>query len=199
MGLVKSASVKPGGTYSVRADLTSSDANERRAAVEHLASRPGSEEELCRQLAQESDRSVRERILLALVGLGTVEAAEGLAELLTDEDPALRNGALESLSAMPDQAELLLDQLNGSADPDVRIFGLLLAADLPRARAQQWIARYLDDEEDANVCAAAAECLAQIGDEDAVAPLERLRKRFEHEPFVEFVCSAALAQLGAHA
>jgi HEAT repeat protein len=163
--------------------------------VHALAAAPGSEALLCRHLPVEPDRSVRETILLALIRLGTADAASGLAGLLASEDAGLRNSALESLTAMPAEAARLLDRLDAASDPDVRIFGVILAAALPFA----WVGGRLTDrlarEPDPNVCAAMAEALAETGDHRAVPALEAMRARFSDEPFLQFVAETVLRRL----
>jgi HEAT repeat protein len=167
----------------------------RRRAAHALAAEPGHETTLCRHLALETNPSVRETILLALIRLGTAEAASELAGLLASEDASLRNSALESLTAMPAEAARLLDRLGGAGDPDVRIFGVILASALPFAWIGGWLADRLLHEDNANVCAALAEALAEAGDHRAVRALEAMPARFPNEPFLRFVAEMALRRL----
>jgi HEAT repeat protein len=178
-----------------RCRLEDPDPAIRRRAVHALAAEPGNEARLCRHLPLESDRSVRETILLSLVRLGTDEAASGLARLLASEEAVLRNGALESLAAMPEAAARLLDQLRAAADHDVRIFAVILAGGLPFAWIGDWLTAMLAEEQDPNVCAALAEALAETGDHRAVRVLEAMRARFPDEPFLQFVAETVIRRL----
>lgn len=184
-----------GAAQSAPASLGDPDPGARRRAVHALAAAPGNEAALCRHLRAEPDVSVRETIHLALARLGTVDAASGLAELLGSEDAGLRNSALESLVAMPEAAAGLLRRLREAPDPDVRIFGAILAAELPFPWVGGWLAAMLAEEPDANVCAALTEALAEVGGREAAPALAALGARFPGEPFLRFAAEAALRRL----
>lgn len=198
MGLVKplARAAEPFGT--LPPDLNAADSSRRRRSAEVLSHQEGTEPELLARLEVEDDPSVREALFLALAHQGTEAAAQGLAVFLGDDRAEMRNGALETLRALPEQAAALLPMLRQSADPDVRIFGLLLAADMAGADAMAWVLDLLQDEADANFCAAAVEVLTEAGDEAALPILDALVDRFADEPFLRFAIELAAGRLRAH-
>ena len=199
MGLVKprARAEEPIGT--LPPDLNAADPSRRRSSAEIFSQQQGTEPELLARLTIEDDASVREALFLALAQQGTEAAAEGLAVFLGDDRAEMRNGALETLRALPERAAALLPMLRQSDDPDVRIFGLLLAADMAEADAVAWVLDLLQDEADANVCAAAVEVLTEIGDETVLPILDVLADRFGNEPFLRFAIEMAAGRLQAHA
>ena len=181
MGLIKAAAPAP--LDAAPPELSSPDPSERRRAA-LLANAPDAVEALAAALAQEDDPAAREAMLVALARIGTPSAIEILARLLGADDPALRNGALASLAGVPATARACLDGLAVSSDPDVRIFGLLLAAELPFEDMPAWVADQLAIQCDANVCAAAIEVLIQIGDAADATAVREAADRFPDEPFL---------------
>jgi len=151
---------------------------------------------LLRVLRGEADRSVRQAAFSALAGIGSREAARAAATLLTEEDPALRNGALEALGAMPDAATVMLEPLGHHADPDVRSFAVLLAAGLHRAEACDWLIALAARENEPNVAAHLAEALGSTGAPGAIAALEAIRARFAGNAYLGFAIDMALRRLG---
>lgn len=177
--------------------LTDPDPVARRRAVQALPAAPDAVGTLVEHLRSEPDNAVRQAAFHALAAMNSAAAAEGAASLLTEPDAALRNGALEALSAMPEQAAALLDTLGQHADPDVRSFAILLAADLPPARAGTWLMALAEREEDPNVCAHLADALGGTGLPDAAAALAAIAARFPDSPFVRFAAETALRRLGS--
>ncbi|WP_285713733.1 HEAT repeat domain-containing protein [Erythrobacter oryzae] len=177
--------------------LTDPDPAIRRRAVQGLAAdAEGAVETLVWLLRSEADRSVRAAAFSALADCGSLEAAQATAGLLTEDDPALRNGALEALSAMPDAATAMLEPLGHHADPDVRSFAVLLAAGLHRAEACDWLIALAAREDEPNVAAHLAEALGSTGAPGAVAGLEAIRARFAGSAYLAFAIDMALRRLG---
>ena len=200
MGLVKASTAPAAEAEPVRQEaprLDHADPRVRRRAVEALADGAGHERLLVAHLQVEEDRYVREGIYLVLARLATAAAAEALSELLSSAEADLRNGALECLAAMPEQSAKLLDRLGGSDDPDVRIFAVMLSGELHADVVGDWLIRFVADEQDANVCSAAAEVMTEAGDPDAIPALEAIRDRFAGQPFIQFVANAAIGRLQA--
>jgi HEAT repeat protein len=179
----------------LRCALDAPDAALRARAAIALAGVPGTEALLAARLVIEEHAGAREAILLALARMRSAAAARCLAELLACADAALRNGVLDSLAAMPEQAAGLIEDLLAHADPDVRICAVLLLADLDHPKVQPWLLRLLTEQDDPNLCAAAAEVLAEVGDATAVPVLRVVADRFAREPFVVFAARMAIARI----
>ncbi|HEY0835948.1 MAG TPA: HEAT repeat domain-containing protein, partial [Azospirillum sp.] len=160
----------------------------------------GAAPDLCGRLARETDASVREAILTALVRIGSAEAVAGLLPYLASEDAALRNGVVETVQQMPPdavapQVEAFLD----NPDSDVRIFTVQLAARVAHPRRIDWLSRVVERDSHVNVCLAALEGLVEIGRPDVLPILERLRARFPDDPVVAFSVDAARRRFQAGA
>lgn len=203
MGLMKATARRdaalPGEADLAPASITDPDPAIRRRAVQALGVAGNAEgdavETLVWLLRSEPDRSVRQAAFSALATNGSLEAAQATASLLADDDPALRNGALEALGAMPDAAAALLEPLGHHADPDVRSFAVLLAAGLHRAEACDWLIARAASEAEPNVAAHLAEALGGTGAPGAAAALEAIRARFAGSAYLGFAVDMALRRL----
>lgn len=197
MGLLKAS----GGNFSPtpgveeRASLDHADPAVRRRAVQALAGDAGAVDTLVAMLPQETDNGVRQAAFLALASAKTAAAAQGLAVLLGAADPALRNGALETLATMPEHARDLLDPLGRHADPDVRIFAVLLAGEIHDGDIAQWLIALAQGEADPNVCSCLAEALGGTGAPGAGEALAAIAARFPGDPFLGFAVDTALQRL----
>lgn len=179
------------------ARLTDPDPARRRQAVQALAGHPEAVETLIELVKNESDNSVRQAAFSVLSALGTSAAAEGAAGLLAEADPVLRNGAHEVLASMPQHAQPLLEPLSRHEDPDVRIFAILIAADMPTGAADDWLIALALRETSPNVCAHLADTLGGSELPGAVDALAAIAARFGDFPFVSFAVQIALRRLGA--
>lgn len=171
------------------------DPQVRRRAIRLLAHQGGAVTTLVGLIRDEQDSRVREAAFLELAAMNCDDAAQGVAELLSDADPARRNGALEALAAMPGPAVALLEPLGLSDDPDVRIFAVLLASELPAEETADWLIALAARDQDANVCSNVAEALGGTGRAEAVPVLEGIAARFPDEPFLAFAVETALQRL----
>ncbi|MFM7348641.1 MAG: HEAT repeat domain-containing protein [Erythrobacter sp.] len=198
MGLVRRSqgAAEPAPPPVPPASLGDPDPSVRRRAVQALGAAPDAAARLASHLREEPDASVRDAAFLALAGLGTRAAAEAAASLLTEPDAALRSGAFEALGAMPAEAAALLAPLGHHADPDVRSFAILLAADLPPATSGAWLIDLASREEDPNVAAHCADALGGTGLAEAAGALRTIAARFADQPFVRFTAETALRRLG---
>jgi HEAT repeat protein len=180
---------------SLAAGLASASTEARWAAARSVAAEPEHIPALAEALAKEHEPRVREAIFTALSRIATPESAGSVIPYIRSDDAELRTGALDSLRAMPAATRAQLAALLLDPDSDVR----LLACDLAREAASTEIVRLLCKliEEDAqpNVCAAAIEVLAEIGNVDAVEALARCAVRFPDDPFLVFAIRAASERL----
>jgi HEAT repeat protein len=183
------------------AQLADADAGVRRWAARDLAAFPQAAARLCARLVDERDDSVRAVLFSSIAQLGSRDAGaavvDGILPLLRSEDAALRNGAIELLSGLPDAVAPRIDVLLRDADSDVRIFTVNLLGNLPHARVPQWLAQVLKTELEPNVIGAAIEVLAEVGGPALAAPLRDARARFADDPFIAFAADLALERIDA--
>ena len=166
--------------------LRSGTPDERWAAARDLSGQPAAVAALSAALSSERDARVREAILTGLARVGTPQSAEAILPLIRSDDASLRTGAIDALRLMPQVLEAHLGALLDDPDSDVRVLACDLTRQLPGAKATQLLAELLDRETEPNVCAAAAEVLAEEGDPDALPALAACAKRFAEVPFLVF-------------
>lgn len=180
----------------LKAALAAPEAGERRRAARELGAFPEAGPLLCAHLAGEPAASVRAVILTTLIRLKSPAVVEGLLPLLRSEDSALRNAAIEALQEMPMEVEPHVADLLADPDSDVRILAVNMLSLLPHPKAPDWLAEVVAREAHINVCAAAVDGLAEIGNERAIAPLQALAARFPEVPFIRFAAAAAIRRIG---
>lgn len=177
--------------------LARGDAEQRRWAARDLAGHPAAAAELGRRLATEADASVREALFVSLGTLASEDAAAALLPLLRSEDPALRNGAIESLAAMPRAVAPRISALLADGDSDVRLFTVNLLGDLRHEQVIPWLLQVLQREPHVNVVAGALEVMAEAGRPEHRAALQAVRQRFPDDPFIGFAVDMALDRMPA--
>jgi hypothetical protein len=86
-------------------------------------------------------------------------------------------------------------------DPDanVRILAFGLVRDMPGEVAVSVCCGLLDSEPEPNVCGAAIEVLAEVGESSALPVLERCAKRFSDTPFLAFSIQMAIDHVRSQA
>jgi HEAT repeat protein len=176
--------------------LRSDEAAQRRQAARELARFPEGAPILCDHLEREPAVSVRSVIMTALIQSRARAAAEGLIRYLRSENTALRNEAIEALQEMPDEIAPHMEALLSDPDSDVRIFAVNILSVLRNARAPEWLHKVILDDGHVNVCAAAVDCLAEVGTPASIQALKKLRLRFGDQPFMTFAIDAALKRIG---
>jgi HEAT repeat protein len=181
----------------LRAQLSDADASVRRWAARDLALHPQAAPLLCARLFEETDPSVRAVLFSSCSQLGGDAVVDGMMRLLRCEDAALRNGAIEVLSGLPEAVAPHITGLLHDSDSDVRIFTLNLMSNLPHPMVPQWLGQVLQFEQEPNVIGAALEVLAEVGTPDLAAPLRTARQRFADDPYITFAADVALERIGA--
>jgi len=185
-----------GEPHTLLAELYAAEPARRRTAARHLATYPHAASALCARLAVEPAASVRSVIFTVLIGLCSEDAVRGLLPCLRSEDAALRNAAIEALRHMPDVLEPHIRSLLEDNDSDVRIFAVNVLGALAHAQAPRWLEAVVRCDPHVNVCAAAVEGLAELGEQASRSVLGELPGRFPEEPFIAFAVKAALARIG---
>lgn len=179
------------------AQLRSAQAEDRRWAARDLAEHASAATALGEALLSERDARVREALFISLTALASDKAVAGLLPLLRSEDAALRNGAIEALSSMPQAVAPRISALLHDSDPDVRIFTVNLLGDLRHAQVLPWLLLVLAQDTEVNVVAAALEVLAEVGQPQHVPALVAVRQRFADDPFIGFSVEMATQRMEA--
>jgi HEAT repeat protein len=152
---------------------------------------------LAAALRKEDDSRVREAIFTALARIGTRESVDELVSVLRSDDASLRTGALDALRIVARAKREFVPGLLRDADPDVRILSCELIRGLAAGEATAMLCELLEVEQEGNVCAAAVDVLAEVGNANALATLAECAKRFADTPFLVFAIKIATDRITA--
>ena len=180
-------------------DLSASDAATRRHAARTLSGFPEATGVLIDAMATESVYTVQQAILDSIEIVGGDDAVPGLIPLLRSEDAALRNAVIETLQSMPESVALQMGELLNDDDSDVRIFAIDVLQVLPHKDTPKWLSLVLANEQHVNVVATAVDRLAEVGTEEMIDDLEKLKQRFPDEPYLWFAIDTAITRIDSSA
>jgi HEAT repeat protein len=193
---------KPSGqTVPAQADLAETlqrgDRDARRHAARAFVGVPDGTKTLGEALKTEVDPRVREAIFTSLVRLGTRESVDAVVPHLRTNDANLRTGALDALRTMIAVARPVLPRLLTDPDPDIRLLACDLLRELPSAEATVLLCGVLSRDPEVNVCAAAVDVLADIGEAAALPFLDACAARFGDAIFLTFAVRAARERIAS--
>lgn len=150
---------------------------------------------LAAALANEPLPRVREAIMTALMRIGDAASVLALLPYLRSQDAAQRAAAIEALQSLPEATAPFMAALLRDADSDVRLLATELTRNMSAATATRLLCDLLACEMHPNVCGAAIEVLAEVGNPDAIPTLQACADRFAGTPFVPFAASVAIARI----
>lgn len=148
-------------------------------------------------LARERVPRVREAIFTALAKIGSSESAAVALPYLRSDDASQRTAALDALRAMPAAAAEHLPRLLEDTEADVRLLACEIARWTPADHASRMLGELIERELNTNVCAAAVEVLAEVGNAASVPILARCAARFPEDPFLIFAVKVARDRIGS--
>ena len=176
-------------------ELNHADSQVRRWAVRDLVEMPNASSVLVERLEHENNASVRTGILNALAQLRDTISLNGLIECLRSEDAALRNESIEILKELPDEVGAIIETLLKDSDSDVRIFAVNILESLRHENVEQWLISVIEKDSHVNVCSTALDLLSEVGSEQAIPAIKKLKARFPDEPYVCFSADLALKRI----
>jgi HEAT repeat protein len=201
MPLVRKPKTQPVSSKPEVADglsaLASTNPQERWSAARVAGDLAGGAEALAAALRTETDLRIREAMFTSLARIGTPESANLLLPLLRRDDAGIRTGALDALRMMPAAVRQILPKLLQDQDGDVRLLSCELARTLPGDEATDLLCGLLAAEREVNVCAAAIEVLAEVGNPAALPALAECERRFRDAPFLGFAIKIARERITA--
>lgn len=150
---------------------------------------------LAEQLQTEQDRLVREAVFAAFGNIGGESAAMLLAPFLRLDDAGLRNGAVETLRRLGNDAVTAVDRLLQDADPDVRLLAVEVMRVWPPALAMQRLDLLLAHEAHVNVMGGVLDVAQTVGDARLLPALTAAQARFAGEGFVAFAIAEGIRTL----
>ena len=179
--------------------LTRGTDDERWSAARAAADLPGTVPALKDALLREENRAVREALFSALARIASTESVEAVLPFLRAADALIRNEASDALLAMRDAVWPYIPPLLRDQSADVRILACGLVRDMPSEAAARLCCDLLESEPEPNVCAAAVEVLAEVGESSALPVLARCAKRFGDTPFLTFSIQMAIDRVRSQA
>jgi HEAT repeat protein len=183
----------------VLAALARGTDDERWSAARVAAHLPGSVPALEDALRRERSPVVREALFSALAHIATTQSVEAVLPFLRSDDALVRTEASDALLAMKDVVWPYVAPLLRDANADVRILACSLVRNMPGQVAVSLCCGVLDAEPEPNVCAAAVEVLAEVGEASALPVLERCAQRFSDTPFLTFSIQMAIDRVRSQA
>ncbi len=175
--------------------LDDADPAARRWAARDLSLHPKASAALLVRLQRETEESVREVILTALMRIADPAAIAGLVACLRSEDANLRNEAIEAMKSLPVEVAPIMRALLADEDPDVRIFAVNILESLRHPDVEAWLIEVIEREPMVNVCGTALDLLSEVGSNASREALERLKVRFAAEPYIQFAAALALKRI----
>jgi len=176
-------------------ELDDADSAARRWAARDLAGHPSASAPLLTRLLRETEVSVREVILTALMRIADPTAVNGLVACLRSEDANLRNEAIEAMKSLPVEVAPIMRGLLVDSDPDVRIFAINILESLRHPDVEAWLIGVIEHEPMVNVCGTAVDLLSEVGSSASHDALESLKARFASEPYIQFAATLALKRI----
>jgi HEAT repeat protein len=189
------ADPRPPGAPGDATLLRSGDAQQRWDAARALGATPGGTQALSEALGTEVDSRVREAIFVSLARIGSQESVVAVMSCLRSNDSGLRTEALDALRVMIEAVRPHLPLLLTDPDPDIRLLICDLVRDLPSAEGTRLLCGVLERETEPNVCAAAVDVLAEIGEAACLPYLDRCAERFRGEEFLTFAVKVAAGRI----
>jgi HEAT repeat protein len=175
--------------------LSTENPKERRWAARDLADYKEASSYLVEQLMKEKDIAVREIIISSLLAIGDEIAIAGLINCLKSDDAHLRNSAIEALKQVSEKVSPYIEKLLQDREPDVRIFAVNILESLRHPNVVKWLIEVIEKDENVNVCATALDLLAEVGTEEAIPAIKKVKERFKNEPYIQFASDIALKRI----
>ena len=134
-------------------------------------------------------------MLTSLARIKSSESVAAVLALLRSDDASLRVGALDTLRAMGSAVREHLPRMLTDVDSDVRLLSCEIIRGLPEAEATRLLCDLLAREQEVNVCGAAIEVLAEVGQVEALPVLARCATRFADTQFLAFAIKIAAERI----
>jgi len=192
--LTQEAAPQASGASQIAA-LSSPDVDTRWRAARALGGNQEAVAALATALAGERVPRVRQAIITALVRTGDDASVAALLPYLRSQDAGQRSAAIEALQELPEGILPFMTSLLSDSDSDVRLLAAELVRNFPAVHATRLLCGLLEQEQHANVCAAAVDVLAEIGTPEAFPALHACAERFAGTPFLSFAVSIAIARI----
>jgi len=166
-------------------------------AIEEIAEFDGGPNYLVELLKREDiPKEKASKIASTLAKLDVKRAPiEKIMELLKLHNAYVRNLGISLLRDYGDAIRYYIVKFLIGDDRDLRIFAINVLGDVDFAESREMMLELLETEQDINVAMTAVDYLAEIGQEDDIALLETIKKRFEGDAYVTFGVDNAIRSI----
>jgi len=131
-----------------------------------------------------------------LANINPVDAPiEEIMDLLKLHNAYIRNLAIQVLQDYGDAIKYYIVKFLIGDDRDLRIFAINVLGDVNFSESREMLVELLESEEDINVAMTAVDYLAEIGEEEDIEVLEKIKKRFSADAYVEFGVDGAIRSI----
>ena len=177
-------------------DLNAQNREDKIAVIDKIREQksiPSLDALIC-HLKEETDQSIKEKIVLVLDELLPQAGADSIGNMIRSEDAFTRNCAVEAMKKADDSIVPVLGELSVDSDRDVRKFAIdaLTTRDTPEVRS---ILRDRLEDSDPNVVYTAVEYLGTLKDIESKISIERIAMNAQNNPMLFCSCLEALAKI----
>ncbi len=120
---------------------------------------------------------------------------EEIMQLLKLHNAYIRNLGIQILQDYGEAIKYYIVKFLIGDDRDLRIFAINVLGDVNFAESRDMLVELLETEEDINVAMTAVDYMAEIGECDDIAVLEKIKERFKDDVYVQFGVDGAIRSI----
>ena len=120
---------------------------------------------------------------------------EAIMDLLKLQNAYIRNLAISVLQDYGDAIKYYIVKFLIGDDRDLRIFAINVLGDVNFSESRDMLIELLEGEEDINVAMTAVDYMAEIGEEEDIPLLEKVKDRFKDDVYVAFGVDSAIRSI----
>ena len=183
-------------------DLTLDD-NLRLEALEYLLSHKEISYILDMLLFQFNDTNQNGHALIdhAFANFGTKPKRDddfnSIFKMLDSQNAYLRNKAITFLQDSGETAKGFIKKLLINEQRDIRIFAVNILGDVKYEDSRDILIDFIKEEDDINALMTAVDYIGEIGEEEDIELLEKLKEKFASEPYALFGIDVAIEKIKA--
>jgi len=175
----------------------SSDFDKKNYAIEEIVEFDGGPNFLVEEMKHEdTPKEIASRIASVIAKLDPKRAPiESVMELLKLHNAYVRNLGISILRDFGDSIRYYIVKFLIGDDRDLRIFAINVLGDVDFSESRDMLIELLETEEDMNVAMTAVDYMAEIGEEEDIELLEKVKARFADDPYSSFAVDGAIRSI----
>ena len=174
-----------------------SDFDKKNYAIEEIIEFDGGPQFLVEEMKHEdTPKEIASRMASLISKLDEKRAPiEAVMDLLKLHNAYIRNLGISILRDFGDAIRYYIVKFLIGDDRDLRIFAINVLGDVDFAESRDMLIELLETEEDMNVAMTAVDYMAEIGEEEDVPLLEKVKARFGDDPYSTFAVDGAIRSI----